>query len=117
MATTEGLMRRTSSGRASSCAATRETCAKRKRKIRSNLLRFIQLENSLQPCERQRLHALNNILEFHVFGSLRTTVEKFYETVCDFLANCDAVGDADQVSIFELDARPLVSVIKENIKP
>ena len=50
-----------------------------------------------------------------VGGLISEAVEELDLALGELLADCDAVRDADEVCVFELDAGALVAVVEEDV--
>jgi hypothetical protein len=53
----------------------------------------------------------------HVRSLAALALDQFHHPAAQLFADRDAVGDVDQVGLFELHARPLVAVVEQGIEP
>src|ERR1043165_7903729 len=70
----------------------------------------------LLPRQRDGLNASHNIIQPDVLALLRLAIEQLDFIIRDFLADCDAIGNADQVRVLELYAGAFVSIIEQNFQ-
>jgi len=54
-------------------------------------------------------------MQGYVHARRRGTRHQFHNSACGLLAYIDAVGNADQIGVFEFDAGTLVAVIKQYV--
>ena len=46
----------------------------------------------------------------------RAPIDHLHETLRDLLADGDAIGNADQIGVLELDARTLVAIVEQRVE-
>ena len=61
------------------------------------------------------LEVLGGAVDGEVGGGVGEAVDEFDVAFGELLADVDAVGDADQFGVFELDAGALVAVVEEDV--
>src|SRR5690242_20648640 len=106
IATADGLMRRTSSGRIS-CAWALIGIVKRS----TSQTNFI---SRTRPS--QTLHVSHDVRNFNILTLFCETVEQLDYAFRDFFPDRDSVRDADQIRIFELHTRAFVAIVEQHVE-
>src|SRR5690349_18007414 len=113
-ATADGFIRRTSSGRRSWDASTLKGIIKTSKSQAS----FISSEKTtLRTRQRQLLNACNNVRYFNILALFRAAIVEFDQTVRGLFPNRHTIRDADQIRIFEFDARAFVAIVQQHVEP
>src|SRR5262245_57500490 len=102
IATADGLMRRTSSGRRS-CDASMGWGISRKSKIQTNFMSEKKFLHVSQPG--------HDVPDFNILALFCAPIEQLNHAIGDFFSNRDAVGNSNQIRIFELHTRAFVTVV------
>ncbi len=63
-----------------------------------------------------RCTCFDDIADFNIFALLCAAIEQLDHAFSDFFPDRDAIRNADQIRIFELHARALVAIVKQNLE-
>src|SRR2546423_14795038 len=116
IATAEGLMRRTNSGRRS-CDASIGSGLSRSSKNQTNFMRsfvFVPLCGSIL-FQHKALHARYDVTDSNILALFCAAVKQLNHAVGNFFPNRDAIRYADQVRVFELHTRAFVAIVEQNL--
>src|ERR1044071_2482055 len=128
IATAEGLMRRTKSGRISCASIGRGI--RRNSRIQTNFMSEQVLSTdstdspirSAKSVDKQYVKSISpgqrshNVPDFNILALLCAPLQRLGHPVSDFCADRDAIRKADQIRIFELPARALGAILKQHFQ-